>query len=492
MKQKTDMVSDKSQVYFSTLYGEWKKRALEERSLRERPELELQTCWQQREWPEEERTLEGHRIRVISPGWWNKLKGPDFINAQIEFNGELVTGDVEIHCKGRDWFHHGHQNDPAYNNVILHVVEKNDETRATKASGEHIATWVFPVDALAVFNQDGECNWQQPYGKCTRSLAFQNPRLLEYFLDIAGDWRIREKKRRFSDREDEVGYDQALYESILEACGYSHFKKEFVMLGRVLPYERALQLCREDPQALEAAYLRLAGFLPREWPYENLEPPSHYKSLIGFYEKYLHPLDSLEINWKKQGVRPANKPERRLVGMTRFMTAISKHGLKNSLYRVWRQNHTIAERQEFFHSLFRKGMGFWDFHFSWDGKKLERRQAIIGEGRGRSILGNILIPAGLALAYNKGHDSLMEKRVHEFFSAMPSEPSNRIYRTMLQWIVPDQVKLKMNFRRQQGLLQLHSDWCERNPSCQNCILPTYLEVIDEGWNIPASLTQHTK
>jgi hypothetical protein len=37
-----------------------------------------------------------------------------------------------------------------------------------------------------------------------------------------------------------------------------------------------------------------------------------------------------------------------------------------------------------------------------------------------------------------------------------------------------ELKIKLTFRRQQGLLQAHQDWCGPNPSCRNCSLPAYL------------------
>jgi hypothetical protein len=39
----------------------------------------------------------------------------------------------------------------------------------------------------------------------------------------------------------------------------------------------------------------------------------------------------------------------------------------------------------------------------------------------------------------------------------------------------DAARLKLDFRTQQGLLQLHQDWCESNPSCQNCAVMQFVE-----------------
>ena len=36
-------------------------------------------------------------IRVLKPGIWNHNEGPDFMHAEIEIDGKLHVGDVEIH-----------------------------------------------------------------------------------------------------------------------------------------------------------------------------------------------------------------------------------------------------------------------------------------------------------------------------------------------------------------------------------------------------------
>jgi hypothetical protein len=72
------------------------------------------------------KTTEGENIQVLSTGQLNKNSGPDFFNAKVKLGNTLWAGNVEIHIKYSDWNKHGHQHDKAYENVILHVVYKND------------------------------------------------------------------------------------------------------------------------------------------------------------------------------------------------------------------------------------------------------------------------------------------------------------------------------------------------------------------------------
>ena len=70
---------------------------------------------------------EGGKIIVIHPGDYNRDSGPDFFNARISIAGTEWAGNVEIHTRSSHFDIHGHQSDPAFNNVILHVVAENDK-----------------------------------------------------------------------------------------------------------------------------------------------------------------------------------------------------------------------------------------------------------------------------------------------------------------------------------------------------------------------------
>jgi len=71
----------------------------------------------------------GESIAILSPGVLNLNQGPDFFDAQVRIDGTLWVGTVELHLKTSHWKDHGHGTDPAYNNVILHVVlEHNSDS----------------------------------------------------------------------------------------------------------------------------------------------------------------------------------------------------------------------------------------------------------------------------------------------------------------------------------------------------------------------------
>ena len=99
-----------------------------------------------------------------------------------------------------------------------------------------------------------------------------------------------------------------------------------------------------------------------------------------------------------------------------------------------------------------------------------------------SINGNVIVPAAPARARKK-RDRPAAERVMAFFAALPKEPENKIQRMMLPRIFGAAKPPKLDFRTQQGLLQMYTDWCEPNPSCRNCFLVQHLGT---GLPTPAS------
>ena len=83
----------------------------------------LHYVWKHKMLPLNElQTTDGRVVEILDTGLHNRNAGPDFFNAKVKIGGTLWVGNVEIHLKASDWYRHGHDHDPRYNNVVLHVV----------------------------------------------------------------------------------------------------------------------------------------------------------------------------------------------------------------------------------------------------------------------------------------------------------------------------------------------------------------------------------
>jgi hypothetical protein len=77
------------------------------------------------------KTADGESIEIYSAGLHNTDSGPDFHNARIKIGDTTWAGNVEVHVPSSDWRKHNHTTDNAYNNVILHVVYRDDDPSTT-------------------------------------------------------------------------------------------------------------------------------------------------------------------------------------------------------------------------------------------------------------------------------------------------------------------------------------------------------------------------
>ena len=87
------------------------------------PEAAIQDAWVRGLFdPRALTTTEGEPVEVLARGTLNTDSGPDVTGVRLRIGGLLWAGDVEIHATSAAWEAHGHDSDPAYNRVVLHVV----------------------------------------------------------------------------------------------------------------------------------------------------------------------------------------------------------------------------------------------------------------------------------------------------------------------------------------------------------------------------------
>ncbi|HEX2534025.1 MAG TPA: DUF2851 family protein, partial [Chitinophagaceae bacterium] len=71
-------------------------------------------------------TVTGEPLAILHPGTINRNQGPDFLQARIRIGPTQWVGSVELHLHTSEWDRHGHEGDPHYANVVLHVVYRHD------------------------------------------------------------------------------------------------------------------------------------------------------------------------------------------------------------------------------------------------------------------------------------------------------------------------------------------------------------------------------
>lgn len=88
----------------------------------------LQFIWQFGfiEKSDELKTVDGEKITILQKGTRNTNSGPDFLNAKIKIGETTWAGNIELHLRASDWIKHKHDDNPAYEKLILHVLYEND------------------------------------------------------------------------------------------------------------------------------------------------------------------------------------------------------------------------------------------------------------------------------------------------------------------------------------------------------------------------------
>lgn len=230
--------------------------------------------------PAKLRTIRGGDVNVVDPGTWNLEAGPDFRHAVLELgrDGRRVEGDVEVHLKPSHWTLHGHGGDPAYRNVIAHVVWYQGEPPEDLPAGcVSVCVGNF-LRSRTDFSPDEIDVAAYPYAKlpaterpCERFFG-RNPDLGLEILREAGQRRLRIKARRLQQRFLRVGDpEQVFYEEMFAAFGYAKNSIPFRALAERLPLQ---DLPGSGESALEAlksvASLEIAGRHP--WCLANVRP----------------------------------------------------------------------------------------------------------------------------------------------------------------------------------------------------------------------------
>ncbi|MDH4247972.1 MAG: DUF2851 family protein [Deltaproteobacteria bacterium] len=437
-------------------------------------------------------TRDGRSLEVLAPGWLNRGAGPDFKEARIRLGGEEHWGDIEIHVREQDWWAHRHDRDPAYDRVILHVVLIPGEKNALHPIGGELITVMeaarFLPSNLAALTGDAESllqSYDQLPGRCGLTVLRSGEEAARALLTQASDTRARNKAELLAPRLKEQEPESVLFETLFHYLGYRPQSDLFSTLARRYTLKDLAPLLELPPAKsrtlILARWFGSLGLLETPpSPQAGPEAFEEHALLRQAWEALGH--SALPQGVNRQASRPSNSPERRLVGMFHHLQVLGAQGFMKGwltfLYRLDRLRDTNEFRSSAVTALDRlfeiPAEEPWLRRFTYASLPAEKGARLIGRERVLMLLVNAILPFFLAWARMQG-DRELEKLLYRLYVVLPPEAPNQRTRFMHRRLLA-LCPLQDSLRLQQGLLQIHQDFClSYQEGCHQCRLPDLLK-----------------
>lgn len=397
-------------------------------------------------------TTESNSIEILDFGEHNHDAGPDFLQARLRLDGTHWAGNVEIHLKSSEWFEHGHQHDPAYDNTILHVVLEED-TPALTSSGRRIPCLELrhriPPGLVRTY-------WRLLHNEywipCHNQLDQVGEIHRNLWLDRLAAERLESKTHRIRRKlvDNQRDWEATFYQVLCEGFGLRVNGQAAEMLGRALPL-RILRKHRNSLLQLEALLFGVAGLLP-EPAAENddyvQQLDREYRLLAAKYQLAALPTHT----WKYARLRPASFPTVRLAQLATLLFQTSN---------LFSKALAAVDVRELEHMFELKLSNYWQTHYRF-GKPSKRSEKSLGKDTIHLLVINIIAP--FLFLYGQERDDLRYRdRALSLLEQLPAE-KNRIIRAWQRHAMP-----AGNAMQSQALLQLKKYYCDQR-RCLECAI----------------------
>ncbi len=382
------------------------------------------------------KTLSGKNLQVIDPGVPNWHSGPDYLCALIRMEGLVWAGNVEIHVKASDWYHHGHHLDPAYDNVILHIAGRADAP-VRNSRGRLVETAVLSVSETMIVRYR-ELLEEESWLPCFRSIRKVPGEILKQWFRVLFEERNASKLsylRQIGPVSEEWQLDRLFFILMARGFGLPVNGLPMELMARRIPY-LLLQDSIHDLYSLESLFFGLSGLLPvpvASDPYAKMlsDRFSHISAKWSVASLYKH-------IWKYMRIRPASFPPLRIAQLA---------ALLHFRYPVRETVLSCRSHTELIQLLRIRASPYWDRHYLF-GKSSPALEKYTGLDFRRGLLINVIVPF-LEATEHRGNKELTE----EILSEMKAE-SNHIIKNWRRFgIKPD------NALEGQALIQLHQFYC---------------------------------
>lgn len=422
-------------------------------------EITLQAHWFSGDFGSRFTALDGRQIEVVQFGTWNRGEGPDFQDCAVRIGDEVVSGAIELDCDVRDWFRHRHEENPAFNSVVLHLFFQQGDRAVFTRTANHSNV---PQVLLSAAALNTPHPLEQPLakpGRCSAPLARTTSTELSEVLLAAAQYRLRRKAARMSRLAAMRGAGEALFQALAEALGYKQNKLPFTLLAQRL----TLKELRRDPAQVEALLFGVGGFLPeQDLAKFGAETRGYLRFLWNQWWPARAQFDRIRIPqrlWKLSGSRPSNHPQRRLAAL-------------GEIVRSWKSIQGLMafrDEREVFDTFNRLTHEYWNHHYTLTSKRSEKSLSLVGDSRVVEILCNVFYPPLIEANPERWNDYIQ-------LAAPLGNRSAETAATRLLGNHPDRMRVLRSAARVQGLLQIFEDFCKRDATnCAECPFPEQLK-----------------
>jgi len=389
----------------------------------------------------------GESLDIIQPGILNRDQGPDFTDSRLRIGGQLWAGKVEVHIRSSDWRRHGHQDNPDYLNVILHVVYEDDEP-VTDPYGERIPTLILKdrIDHSILETYRHLSSYPYEMIPCEKLIHTVSR------LNITS-WKERMAVERLEERQVQIeeifnfsnkSFQETLFKLLCRAFGFSKNSTAFEWLGNTLQFKIAGKYL-DQKSKLESLLYGQAGMLSPDA--KDDYPRQLYMEYEFLAEKHqLDPIDKAVWNYAR--MRPQNFPTIRIAQLADFL---HRYG-ETLMYSLdWLE---LTGKMECTASP------YWNNHYRFDVETKQVREKKLGRNSQDLIFINVLVPF-LFFIGQKKNDNEIKNKALTILENLSAE-SNRIIRI---WEKLD-VKVE-HALDSQALLYLYRSYCMER-KCAQC------------------------
>ena len=417
----------------------------------------LHYCWKHKLFPLEGlQTTDGQSVEVIDPGLHNLNAGPDFFNAKVKIDGTLWVGNVEIHDKSSDWFAHGHEKDPHYNNTILHVAGLIDCNVRTQ-SGITPPQVQLSVPDQVRRNYDDLIK-TDTYPPCYKIISSLSRLTVHSWMSALEAERLERKTKdiRWRAEHCDGSWESAYFVTMARNYGFGINSEPMEQWAFAMPLT-VVAHHRDDLFQIEALFMGQAGLLnPESIPERHRDAAiadDYFQKMRREYQFLAHKYSLSPIDhrlWRFLRLRPQNFPHIRISQLANLY-----YQNKTDLSRL-AEAETLDAAKEM---LATQVTPYWQTHYAF-GCESAKNEKHLSASSVNLLLINTVVPMLFAYGRHRQDDKLCD-RAFDFLESLRAE-DNTIVRTWRE------VGLTVdNAGDSQALIQLKKVYCDRR-DCLRC------------------------